>query len=228
MDWLDLCGAPGSGKSTISYPIWQDKSVGWDGRLPPAYWKPFLDELTNLMVLVRDHDSFPAVVRMNDRSAKKMSTVERMVAPVDKPVFIQTGLVQRILGFGWRLVDLKRDPYLIARALWLMPVSVGVAFLEASVEEITRRNKMRETVKETAHENRTHQVGFMLEPIRIAKAVLRERGIPVIEIDVEHQSIDAARAQLLDFATRPACDAATLGYCDQAPAILSPPPWWRS
>ncbi len=226
MRFVDLCGAPGSGKSTISYPIWQDKSVGWDGKLPPAYWKPFLDEVTNLMRLVRDHESFVAVVRMNDRSAKKMSTVERMMAPPDKPTFIQTGLLQRILGFGWRLNDLKRDINLIRRSLWLMPVSVGVVFLEADDQTVLARNKARRDVPETAHEDRSFQVPLMREPIRIAKDVLRERGIPIVELDVQHQSIDAARAELLDFAARPACDQSAMGRgCEIS--ILSPPPWWQ-
>ena len=178
------------------------------------------------MRLVRDHESFVAVVRMNDRSAKKMSTVERMMAPPDKPTFIQTGLLQRILGFGWRLNDLKRDINLIRRSLWLMPVSVGVVFLEADDQTVLARNKARRDVPETAHEDRSFQVPLMREPIRIAKDVLRERGIPIVELDVQHQSIDAARAELLDFAARPACDQSAMGRgCEIS--ILSPPPWWQ-
>lgn len=227
MRWIDVTGPPGCGKSTISYAVWGDKEVGWDGHLPPAYWKPFLEELTNLMVLVQDHESFTAVVRMNDRSAKKMAAVERMEAPEGKfPVFVQTGLVQRVLGFGWRLHDLGRDVNLIRRALWLMPVSVGVAFLEADLDTILARNRARETVPETSHENRSYQVPHMLPAIAIAKEVLKERGIPVAEIDVQHQSIDAARAELLAFADRPAHHASQMGSCCQM-EVLSVPPWFR-
>ena len=241
MNWIDVAGPPGCGKSSVCYTIWGDKSVGWDGQLPPAYWRQFLDEITSLMRLVKDHPSFEAVVRMNDRSAKKMATVERMSESITAPgqtpeitygkvasnsVFIQTGLVQRILGFGWRLNVMGRDINLIRRALWLMPVSVGVAFLEADLETILARNRARETVKETAHENRSHQAPFMIEPIRIAKEVLRERGVPVAEIDVQHQSIDDARSQLLAFASQVARYAPQIRHsCENQ--ILSRPPWWQ-
>jgi hypothetical protein len=226
--FCDIAGPPGSGKSSLAYPYWADKSVGWDGKLPPAYWKPFLDEITNLCLLVQDHKSFTAVLRMNDRSAKKMATVERMTAPPDKPVFIQTGLVQRILGFGWRLHHLNRDVNLIRRSLWLMPVSVGVVFLEADLATITARNKAREQNPATAHENRSFQVPHMLPAIAIAKEVLNERGVPVLTLDVQHQSIDAARKQLLDFAHGPTCDAAALRSGCESETVSVPPQWWRS
>ena len=233
MRWVDVAGPPGCGKSTLCYPIWGDKSVTWDGKLPAAYWRPFLDEITNLMRLTRDHPSFEAVVRMNDRSAKKMATVERLMgmpaAVQDRiitPTFVQTGLVQRILGFGWRLKDMRRDVNLIRRALWLMPASVGVAFLDASDVTILARNKLRESVKETAHENRSYQVPLMREAIGIAKDVLSERGIATIAIDVE-QSIDAARAQLLAFASGPVSNPAPLGPGSEMALLSVPPVWWR-
>lgn len=225
MKWVDVCGAPGAGKSTVCYPVWGDKSVGWDGKLPPMYWKPFLEEITNLCVLVKDHPSFQAVLRMNDRSAKKMATVERMEHP---GTFVQTGLVQRILGFGWRLEEMGRDINLIRRALWLMPVSVGVAFLEADLETLLARNRKREENPATRHENRSHQVPLMLASIALAKEVLNARGIPVITIDVAGQSVDAAREALLRFAAGPACDAAALGRSPEGALLQAPPPWWRS
>ena len=200
MKWVDVAGPPGCGKSTLCYPIWGDKSVGWDGKPPPAHWRLFLEEIGTLMRLVEDHPSFTAVVRMNQRSIKKMATVERMQRD---DVFIQTALVQRILGFGWRLADLKRDVNLIRRALWLMPASVGVAFLEANLETILQRNRDREKVAATAHENRSYQVPLMLPAIEVAKEVLFERGVPVICIDVE-QPIDDARHQLIGFSHTPA------------------------
>ena len=220
---VDVAGCPGSGKSTLSYPLWGDRSVGWDGKLPPAYWRGFLDELTELMMLVRDHDSFPAVVRMNDRSAKKMATVERMQ---DDRIFIQTGLVQRILGFGWRLHQMGRDVNLIRRALWLMPVSVGVVFLEADLETLLQRNRDREKNPATAHENRGFQCPHVLAAIPIAKEVLNERGVPLLELDVQHQSIDAAREHLVAFADENAGNAASVrSGCEGT--IFSPPPWWQ-
>jgi hypothetical protein len=198
--------------------VWGDKSVGWDGKPPPAYWGVFLEEITQLMKLTSDHPSFDAVIRMNERSVKKMATVERMQ---DDRVFIQTGLVQRILGFGWRLADMDRDVNLIRRALWLMPASVGVAFLEADLDTILQRNRQRETVAATAHENRSYQVPLMLPAIAIAKEVLRERGVPVVEIDVQRQSIDDARKQLLDFANQGAGDGAAAGSGGQVEILPS-------
>lgn len=224
MKWLDVAGAPGTGKSSLCYPIWGDKSVGWDGKPPPAHWRPFLDEITNQMRLVRDHPSISAVVRMNDRSAKKMATVRRMQRD---DVFIQTGWVQRILGFGWRLEDMKRDVNLIRESLWLMPVSVGVVFLEADLETILGRNKARESVAETAHENRSYQVPLMLPAIKVAKEVLRARGVPVLELDVQHQSIEAAREQLLAFAAQGSADASSARHSGEVPIFCEPPPWWR-
>lgn len=241
MKWLDVAGPPGAGKSSLCYPIWGDKSVTWDGQLPAAYWKPFLDEVTNLMLLTQDHPSLQAVIRMNDRSAKKMATVERMTESIcaagqtpdqtwgkveSGSCFIQTGLVQRILGFGWRLHDMGQDVNLIRKALWIMPVSVGAVFLEADLDTILARNKARESVADTAHENRSYQVPHMLPAIKIAKEVLRERGIPVLELDVQHQSIEQARVQLLAFAGREPGDAAQMGSCCKDTLLRIPPPWW--
>jgi broad-specificity NMP kinase len=202
LNWLDVSGPPGSGKSTICYPIWGDRSVTWDGLPPPSAWKPFVDELNTLVRLVSDHPSAHLVAPMNDRSLKKMATVSRMAAPPDKPVFIQTGFIQRITGFGWRLQDMNRDINLIRRALWLMPVSAGAVFLEADLETCLKRNRDRELNPATAHENRSYQVPLMMPSIAIAKEVMRERGVPVIEVDVQNQSADNARAELLSFAGR--------------------------
>jgi hypothetical protein len=199
MNFLDVAGCPGSGKSSLCYPIWMDRSVTWDGAPPPSSWRLFLDEITMLYGLVQDHPTFQAVLRMNDRSIKKMATVNRIQRD---DVFIQTGFVQRILGFGWRLHEMGRDINLIRNALWTMPASVGVVFLEADLETLLQRNRDREKVPETAHENRSHQVPHMLACIPLAKEVLRARAVPVLELDVQHQSIEDARAQLLAFANR--------------------------
>lgn len=248
MKWIDVAGAPGSGKSTLCYKWWGDKSVGWDGKLPPAYWKAFLQEITRLCRAVEDHPSFTAVLRMNDRSAKKMATVERMsdsiTAPgqtaeqtfgkvetqrlTGSPVFIQTGLVQRVLGFGWRLEEMGRDIHQIEKALWLMPVSVGVAFLDADLETLLARNRKREETPATAHENRSHQVPLMLPSIALAKKVLHARGVPTLSIDVAGQSVDAAREALLRFASGPPCDQAQVRLGREGAVLPAPPPpWWR-
>lgn len=226
MRWVDVAGPPGCGKSTVCYPIWGDKSVTGDGKLPAAYWRPFIDEITALMHLVHDHPTFIAVVRMNVRSVKKMACVERMWLVEPDDVFIQTGLVQRVLGFGWRLQEMGRDINLIRRALWYMPVSVGVAFLEAPLEVLLERNRGREQVAETAHENRSHQVPLMLPSIALAKEVLRERGVPVVEIST-HQAIDDARAELVAFAARPSDHGSAARSGGQMALLQGAPDWLR-
>jgi hypothetical protein len=195
--WVDVAGCPGSGKSTLAYHFWPDKSVGWDGGPMPTEWQPFLSEIGKLFRLVDDHETYTAVIRMNDRTAKKMATVHRMERD---DVFFQSAWMQRLLGFGWRLHQMGRDINLIRPALELMPTSVGVAFLEADLETLLQRNRDREKVPETAHENRSMQVPHMIACMPLAKEVMNARRVPIIEIDVQHQSIDAARQQLIAFA----------------------------
>jgi hypothetical protein len=196
LNFVDVCAAPGAGKSTLAYKYWGDKSITWDGLPLPTEWQPFLKEIVKLFELVSDHPTYSAVLRMNDRTAKKMATVYRMQ---DNRVFMQTAWMQRILGFGWRFHQMGRDINMIRPALELMPTSVGVAFLEADLETLLQRNRDREKVPETAHENRSFQVPHMLACMPLAKQVMRERGVPIIEIDVQHQSIDDARAELVAF-----------------------------
>jgi hypothetical protein len=234
MNWLDVAGCPGAGKSTICDPIWHHKAIDWDGKLPPSSWRPFLDEMTTLFGLIRGHWSFAPAVRMNNRSVRKMATVARMnddqYLMGDDQIatlipYIQTGLVQRGLGFGWRLNQMGADVNLIRRYFWLMPVSIGVAFLEADDATIIARNNARKQVAATAHEDRAFMVPLMREPIRIAKEVLHERGVPGLELDVQSQTPDEARGHLLAFADNPPCDASALGFGCETP-LLSPPPWW--
>lgn len=224
MRWVDIAGIPGSGKSSISYPLWQDKSVSWDGLPPPAYWRQYLDELTNLFMLIRSHPTFEAAIRMNIRTAGKMAAVERIQS--DRP-FVQTGHLQRILGFGWRLHDMGADVHLISRALWLMPASICVVFLEADDETLIARNQARRLVPATAHEDRSHQIKPMRAAIAVAKKVLHERGLPILELDVQRQSADAARAELVAYAAAHADHATSVrSGCEDA-LLPTYPVWWR-
>ena len=205
MRHVDVCGVPGIGKSTLCDHFFPHRWPDYDGLPPPEEWKDFLAEVNRLVHLVRDHrncfgqPTIAAVVRMNERSLKKMATVYRMDDP--NP-YIQTGFVQRGLGFGWRLVDMGADLRETRRFYELMPVSIGVAFLKAGLTTIFERNEAREKVAATAHENRCFQIGPMVPAIEYAKEILAKRGVPMIEIDVEHQSPAQSRAQLLEFAQR--------------------------
>lgn len=225
MRWLDVFGPPGAGKSTICNPLWGHREVGWDGKLPPAHWQPFLDEVTSLFRTIRGHQSFVPAVRMNNRSFRKMSTVARMPTDPARPVFMQVGFIQRGLGFGWRINQAGGDINLIRPFFETMPVSVGVAFLEAPVDVLIARNNARKDVPETAHEDRAYQVPLMQEPIRIAKEVLRGRGVPILELDTT-QPIERARRLLVEFSNREPFDPAAHGpECEVE--VLSPPPWWQ-
>jgi hypothetical protein len=220
--WVDISAPPGAGKSTLAYKTWPDRCITWDGLPPPAYWKQFCDELTNLLHLISDHPSFEAVIRMLNRSVRKMATVERQQ---DSRTFFQVCLIQRLTGIGWRLQDLGRDVNLIRRALWLMPAD-SAAFLEAPDEVIIARNKQRLLNPETAHEDRSYQVPLMRPAIEIAKQVLRERGIPTMEIDVT-RPIDDARADLVAFADKIAGYPSQMGSGREGQVLSVAPAWWR-
>lgn len=224
LKWVDVAGAPGSGKSTICYPIWGDKSVGWDGKRPPAHWAAFLDAVQGCFKCIQGHWSFIPAYRMNNRSLRKMSTVSRMPTDPERPVFIQAGFIQRGLGFGWRLVDAGRDVNLVRPFFETMPVSVGAVFLEAPEEVVIARNNARKLVPETAHEDRAYQVPLMREPIRIAKEVLRGRGVPVLELDVT-QSVEQSRRLLVEFSNREPFDPSQDGFGGQMEVLQSPPEW---
>lgn len=217
LQWVDVAGPPGVGKSTICDPLWTPHAFRPKDDLPLADWQSFLDEITRLLGLIRDHWSFVPAVRMNRRSVRKMATVARMEGAGP---YIQTGFVQRGLGFGWRLNELGADLNEIRRYFQLMPVSLGVAVLTTSVETIIARNRLRPV------ENRDFMAPLMQEPIRIAKETLIERGVRLVEIDTEHQSADAARSQLVAFASAQPGDAAQMGLGSKMATVPTPPAWW--
>lgn len=222
MHWLDVAGPPGVGKSSLCDPLWHPHAFRPDDRLPPYHWHDFLNEVGRLFWLIRRHPSLSAAVRMNRRSVRKMATVARMAG---EGPYIQTGLVQRGLGFGWRLEQLGADLNELRHYFRLMPVSIGVAFLTASVETVQARNEERLKHQETAHENRAFMVPLMQPAIAIAEEVLSARGVPVVRIDTGAEPVEAARQALVAFAGRGPCDAATLGPGSEV-EVLSPPHWW--
>lgn len=191
MDWLDIAGPPGVGKSTLVDPLWHPRAIEPDGRGFPAEWSDFLECTARLLDRVRGHASFNKCLSMVNRSFRKMSTVARMQS--DR-IYIQTGLAQRGLGIGWRL----NDPEEIAEYFTLMPVSIGVALLYADVETVQRRNVER-------GKDRSFMVPLMERPWQIARDVLRARGVEVLELDTRHPRAFNGQ-KLLNFATRIARD----------------------
>ncbi len=232
MLWLDVAGPPGVGKSTLCDPIWGPHDIPIKDVLPPSEWHDFCNEITRLLGLVQKHSSFVAAVRMNRRSMRKMASVQKAENLLtargpeewDGSTYIQTGFVQRGLGFGWRLNDMGIDINELRHFFRLMPVSIGVAMLHSSPETVAERNKAREGVKETAHENRAFMVPLMQPAIELAKECLNERDVPVIEIDTSGD-VEASRARLIDFASQKPCDSPPAGSGGEIP-VLSTPAWW--
>ena len=102
-----------------------------------------------------------------------------------------------------------------------------VTALRAGAAHLAERGfrRISALVPETAHEDRDFMVQLQQEPIRIALEVLRDRGVPIIEIDTT-QPVDAARARLVEFAGQEPFDTAASGpRCEIE--VLSPPAWWR-
>ena len=234
MNWVDVCGSPGIGKSTLCNPLFGPHDIPIEDKLPPKDWQLFLDEITRLLTLIRKHPSIVPAIRMNRRSVRKMATVARLgrAYPFDGPphdnaghtCYIQTGLVQRGLGFGWRMAQMEIDPDELRPYFELMPVSIGVAVLYADEKTAMERNNARKDVPETAHEDRAFMVPLMEKPKELAIEVFRKRGVPVIEIDTR-RSIEDARADLVAFADENAHIAAPCGSGCEAP-VLQAPVWW--
>ena len=221
MKWVDVAGPPGSGKSTLCDPLWGPHELPIQNRLPPLEWHDFLNEITRLFLMIRGHWSYTAAVRMNNRSIRKMSTVARCER---KTTYIQTGLVQRGLGFGWRLNDLGIPLRELEHYFRLMPVSVGVAITNCPQDEIVKRNHDREKVKATAHENRDFMVPLMLPAIDIARKVLEDRGVNILNISTEGNP-EGGRARLVNFASGPSFEAATARRSSEV-EVFSAPPWF--
>jgi hypothetical protein len=224
MNFLDLCGPPGSGKSTLADAFWSPHALQIDESLPPASWQPFIDEITRLFGVIKDHPTLEAAIRMNNRSIRKVATVSRTPGTW---VYIQTCLAQRGLGFGWRMVDMGIPLDRLRPYFELMPVSLGVVFTKCALEIVEQRNFDREKVAATAHENRAYMGPLMMPAIELAKEVLNERRVPVIEISTE-QPIEDGRRQLVAFAMQNLGGAEALRSCGEMATISAVPSWWRS
>jgi hypothetical protein len=230
MNWVDVCGSPGIGKSTLCDPLWGPHEIPIEDRLPPRDWEPFLEEITRLLIIIRKHWSIVPAIRMNRRSVRKMATVARTnsIEWAEKRgnvlPYIQTGFVQRGLGFGWRLNEMGIDLNELRPYFRLMPVSIGVAVLYADEETAKQRNNDRKDVPETAHEDRAFMVPLMEKPKEIAIDVIRGRGVPLVEIDTR-KPVEESRADLVGFANENAHIAPPHGLGSETP-VLQAPVWF--
>ncbi len=198
MRWVDVAGAPGVGKSTLMDGLWPPRCIVWDEKPYPKEWGRFIAVTNRLLGKIRSHPSISACKSMIERSFRKIATVSRMQ---DDRIYIQTGLVQRGLGIGWRLKDQEE----VAAYFEVMPVSIGVAILSAPVETVQKRNVDR-------NKDRSYMVPLMERPRQIAVEVLRDR-IPLIELDTTRPVNDNIK-DLLAFSDRAAgiAYAGAVGY----------------
>jgi len=188
MRWVDVAGPPGVGKSTLMDGLWPPRCIVFDEKPYSEEWSEFLIVTERLLQKIKGHPSFSACKSMIQRSFKKIATVSRMQ---DDRIYIQTGLVQRGLGIGWRLKDQEE----IAAYFEIMPVSLGVAVLHAPVDLVQKRNVDR-------NKDRSHMVPLMERPREIAIEILRDRT-PLLELDTMRPVNDNIR-DLLAFADRTA------------------------
>lgn len=185
MRWVDVIGPPGVGKSELCDAAWPPRGIPDDGQAPPLAWSTFIAVADQLLARVANHPSASACRSMWHRSLRKMATVARF--PGDA-TYIQTGLAQRGLGFGWRL----DNPNDVAAYYLEMPVSKGVVFLTAPVDVIQARNVAR-------GKDRSFMVPHMVRPLEVAREVLARRRVRVLDIDTT-KPIDDCRRALLEFA----------------------------
>lgn len=172
MRWIDCFGPPGVGKSALLDPLWPPRGIPRKEPPYPEDWHPFMRTVSRLLMEVENHPTFRACESMTHRSFTKMHAVRLREAP---EVYQQTGFAQRGLGIGWRLDDPER----VRPFFEQMPVSLGVISLFADLATIEERNRTRIPPK-----NRQHMVAPMERPRQICVEVMRERGVPVFEMDM--------------------------------------------
>jgi len=141
---------------------------------------------------------------MLERNFRKMAVVSQMQGGP----YLGTAFAMRGIGIGWRLADMGLDPMLASSYFWSMPVSLGCVYLKCSPETLKKRNRARRYVSETSWEDRSFQIDHQARVIEILKDILKERGVPLLELDTEFQSPDQSRKQLLTFADETARHAA--------------------
>jgi len=166
MKWVDVAGAPGSGKSTLFDGTWQRK-IPTDDKPYPATWHAFI-ECAYRLVRCIDKDKLPQESWfIFDQYARKAATLMRKEEP---GVYMNTAMAQAGLDIGWRFGGDIRGYF------GLMPVSVGVVFLTADIDTLRKRNVEK-------GRDRSFQIEGMERTREIATLELKKRGVSVLTLD---------------------------------------------
>lgn len=187
MRYVEVMGAPGVGKSTLTNDRWPP-AVEWDGHPPPAEWAGFLRLVEAQAGAILPGCGADDWRRMFEKALRKAATLHRRASA---EVYAGVALAQRGLDLAWRVGETVR----IADYFEAMPVSHGVAILRADVATIVARNIERGRRQPSRQLARL--APLLAQPIEIAAATLKRRGVRLLELDTrEPVSANAARLTL--------------------------------
>lgn len=165
---IEVFGAPGVGKSALFNDMWAP-SVPWDGKPAPEVWGPFLAHVERIEVNIgADHWR-----RMFAKAVRKVATLSRM----PDGIYAGVGLAMRGLDLAWRGPTLD----VMAEYCRQMPQPAGAVSLFADLETIRRRNIERGMRQPSRELSRLAHLND--EPRTMVTAILRDRGVPVLELD---------------------------------------------
>ena len=208
MRWVDVAGAPGSGKSSLCDHLWPPHCIATAAQTWPEEWLEFWRVTVGLLDELQDHETFYLLKGMTSRSFNKMLNVSLIQSDA---VYIQTGFAQRGLGFGWRL-EQRGKTEMVRDYFRLMPVSLGVVAIKCPEEIAVERNRLRPI------ENRDFMVPLMRRSREILIEEMDARGVPVREIDTTGP-IAEARAELVEFAGGLAAQPKAFGLGGEMAAV---------
>lgn len=192
---VEVFGAPGVGKSTLCNATWSP-SVPSDGKAHPADWQPFLDCAERLARAIGHQRRGEHWRQMFEKALRKVATLQRMPGGV----YAGVGLVMRGIDLGWRVPE-GTD---LAEFFRLVPAPAAAISLYADVETIRQRNRER---GRTMPSRELSAVAATYEaPRRLAVAILRARGVPVLELDTRNPA-DDNRSRIAAFVGLPAAVA---------------------